>query len=102
MHWRSKRRAQSPTGFQVEPVTAGASKATDATVKLVKDGVYWVRLTDRRLSGSTDWQIARQCFDDKFMLIGMLLVLSMEDIAEIGPLVLSPDGPSTGTSAPPP
>lgn len=101
MHWRSKRRAQSATGFQVEPVISGASKVRDVKVELVNDPVYWIRLTDRRLTGSSDWQIARQCFDDKFMVIGMLVVLCREDIAEVGPLVPPPRRPYIVKSEPP-
>lgn len=101
MHWRSKIRTQSPSVFRVEPVTAGAPKVKDGPAELVKKGVYWIRLTDQRLTGSTGWQIARQCFDDKFMIIGMLVVLSLEDIAEIGPLVLPPIGGSIEKFEPP-
>lgn len=94
MHWRSKRKAQAPAGFQIKPATTSAPKP----LELVENGVYWVRLTDRRLTGTTDWQIARQCFDDRFMVMGTLHILWMEDIAEIGPLILPPCKPFTGES----
>lgn len=92
MHYRSKQKTESSTPLRVEPITAGKPAVT---AKFATGGVYWIRPIDRRILGSTDWQIARQCFDDKFMVIGMLVILSMEDIAEIGPLVLPPCSPAT-------
>lgn len=90
MHLRSKRKAQSAIKSQPEPVTAGAPKAEDKAFALVRGGVYWIRLADPRLSGSAGWQIARQCLDNRFMVIGMLVIVDPEDVAEIGPLVSPP------------